>query len=80
MVAVAAVAISLATYFWSVFTTYRGVYDTAAQAIERLRVSDLERQRLEQRVQALEAQLDSLQRSVPATTPQGRAGGAAPAR
>ena len=80
IVAVATVAISLGTYFWGAFATYRGVYDTAAQAIERIRVSDLERQRLEQRVQALEAQLDSLQRSASATTPPARTGGPASAR
>ena len=61
-VAVVVVAISLGTYFWAAINFYRAQTDTATQAATRaeqqVKVSDVQRVALEQKVKDLEQRLD----------------------
>jgi len=61
-VAVVVVAISLGTYFWAAINFYRAQTDAATQAatqaVQQVKVSDVQRAALEQKVKDLEQRLD----------------------
>jgi deoxycytidine triphosphate deaminase len=75
LIAVAVIAISVASYFVGVFNVYKGAYDAASQALERVKILEAERSAAQGRIEELDDRVQALQRASGAATtvsPQAR--------
>jgi deoxycytidine triphosphate deaminase len=68
MIAVAAVSIPMATYFVTLYNSYRSANENVIQAIERAKSAEVERGRLEKMVTDLEARLRVAEEAIATAT------------